>query len=280
MKIWYFIFCLLVLLPFKVLANTPVGAVLIVKGVVTASVSNSGLRTLSKGSEVFLGETISTASDSFVVVKMNDSSKVSLRPLSEVVLEKYSEESGKEEALFDLLKGGLRAISGEIGEKRPEQYRVETNIATVGIRGTDFIVRLCENDCSAEELGLGQLPQQQAGPSAGNPTKRKQLRKLDNNDAAANGSFIECKPVGEIKRGLYTAVFEGKIYVRTAAEEIELEAVEAMFVEDREILCFSVLPNFLIEDEFLRKDQEDVFTLFNILKNVDDAEQHCAIPEA
>jgi len=116
---WCTIFCLLVLLPFKVIANTPVGSVLIAKGVVTASVKNSGLRTLSKGSEVFLGETISTASDSFVVVKMNDNSKVSLRPLSEVILEKYSEESGKEEALFDLLKGGLRAISGDIGKKRP-----------------------------------------------------------------------------------------------------------------------------------------------------------------
>ncbi len=280
MKIWCTIFCLLILLPLKVLANTSIGSVLIAKGVVTASLNNSGLRTLSKGSEVFLGETITTASNSFVVVKMNDESKVSLRPLSEIVLEKYSEENGKEEALFDLLKGGLRAISGEIGKKRPEQYRVETNIATVGIRGTDFIVRLCEDDCTSEELGLGQLPQQQAGPSAGSPTKRKQLRKLDNNDASTNSSFIECRPAGEIKRGLYTAVFEGKIYVRTATEEIELEAVEATFLEDREILCLGTIPNFLIQDEFLQKDQEDVITLFNILKNIDDEEQHCEIPEA
>jgi len=141
-------------------------------------------------------------------------------------------------------------------------------------------VRLCEDDCSGEELGLGQQPQQQAGPSAGNPTKRKQLRKLDNNGATTDGAFIECKPVDEIKRGLYTAVFEGKIYVRTPTEEIELEAVEATFLEEREILCLGTIPNFLIKDEFLRKDQEDIITLFNILKNIDDPEQHCEIPEA
>jgi len=273
------VFLLVLLIPLQTLANTPVGNVLIAKGVVTASLSNSGLRTLSKGSEVFLGETISTASDSFVVIKMKDTSKLSLRPLSEMTLEKYSEESGKEEALFDLIKGGLRAISGEIGKKRPEQFRVETNIATVGIRGTDFIVRLCQDDCSAEELGLGQFSQQSAGPAGGSPTKRKELRSLDQNKASRT-SFIECKPAGEIRRGLYAAVFEGKIYVRTAEEEIELEAVEAVFAEKREMVCLGTLPNFLIKDDYLSEDPGETVTLFNILKNIDEDQQRCEIPEA
>ena len=280
MKNFSYILLLLVLIPSPLFASNSIGNVLIAKGVVTASISNGGLRTLSKGSEVFLGETVSTASDSFVVLKMNDESKLSLRPSSEITLEKFSEENGKEEALFDLIKGGLRAISGDIGRKRPEQFRVETNIATVGIRGTDFIVRLCENDCSLEELSMNQLPQKNAGSSGGNPTKRKELKKLNQDDSSTKSSFIECKPAGEIKRGLYVAVFEGKIYVRTATEEIELEAVEALFAEEREMLCLGTLPNFITNDNFLSDNPGETVTLFNILKNIDEERQRCEIPEA
>ena len=280
MKTLFLILLTVFIVPTQAVANTAIGNVLIAKGVVTASVNNSGLRTLSKGSEVFLGETISTASDSFVVLKMNDQSKLSLRPSSEITLEKFTEESGKEEALFDLIKGGLRAISGEIGKKRPEQFRIETNIATVGIRGTDFIVRLCEDDCSMEELSMGQLPQKNAGPTGGNPTKRKKLKKLDQDNSSSRNSFIECKPAGEIKRGLYVAVLEGKIYVRTSDEEIELEAVEALFAEERELLCLGTLPNFLTNDSYLSENPGETVTLYNILKNIDEERQRCEIPEA
>ncbi|MBX2869197.1 MAG: FecR family protein [Acidiferrobacterales bacterium] len=270
----------LLLVPPQAFANTAIGNVLIAKGVVTASINNSGLRTLSKGSEVFLGETVSTASDSFVVLKMTDQSKLSLRPSSEITLEKFTQESGKEEALFDLIKGGLRAISGDIGKKRPEEFKVETSIATVGIRGTDFIVRLCAEDCSAEELSMGQLPQKNAGPTGGDPTKRKKLKKLDQSNNSARNSFIECKPAGEIKRGLYVAVLEGKIYVRTDDEEIELEAVEAVFAEEREMLCLGTLPNFLSNDSYLSDNPGETVTLYNILKNIDEERQRCEIPEA
>ena len=76
-----------------------VGSVILAKGVVTAAGAGSPPRTLAKGSEVNKGETISTASDSFVVVTMLDGSKITLRPRSEVTLEAYSEEPGAEEAL-------------------------------------------------------------------------------------------------------------------------------------------------------------------------------------
>ena len=260
-------------------ANTAIGNVLIAKGVVTAS-GGSGLRTLAKGSEVFLGETVSTASDSFVVIKMADKSKISLRPKSEVTLEKFSQEEDKEEALFDLIKGGLRTISGDIGKKRPENYQVETAVATIGIRGTDFLVRLCIDDCVEEEEAYQGLPRQQSGPSGGSAsTKKKDILRTEQ-DNTQSKTTIDCKPVAEIKHGLYVAVFEGKIYVRTVQEEIELEAVEAMFTQDRETLCLGEIPNFIIQDQFLQKDSEETFTLFNILKNINDDQQWCAVPEA
>ena len=263
----------------NVWASAAIGNVLIAKGVVTAN-GDAGLRTLAKGSEVFLGETISTASDSFVVIKMNDKSKVSLRPKSEIVLETFTEDEGKEEALFDLVKGGLRTISGEIGKKRPENYRVSTTVATIGIRGTDFLVRLCEDDCREEEETHANADKKQGGSAdEGGVPKKKEIFRNESNNVAGR-SFIECKPGGEIRSGLYSAVFEGGIFIRRGDEVINLEVNEALFVQEQEILCLESIPDFIIKDDFLQKDIEESFTLSNILQNVVNEQQHCEIPEA
>ncbi len=256
-----------------------VGSVILAKGVVTAGGPDTPARTLAKGSDVHRGETIVTASDSFVVVKMRDDSKITLRPRSEVTLEAYSEEPGKEEALFNLVKGGLRALSGSIGKKRPESYQVETNIATIGIRGTDFLVRLCEDDCRLEELEYGDKPRQPGG-GGGDGSKRKRLLRLGDDNDSSNAGFIECRPATEIKRGLYTAVLDGAIYVLRGAERVELEAVEALLVEDREIICLGDIPHFIIDDDYLSENPEETVTLFNLLRNIDEDRQQCAIPEA
>ena len=268
------------ILPFNSFANTAIGNVILAKGVVTAS-GVGGARTLAKGSEVFLAETVVTAADSFVVIRMTDASKISLRPKSEMILEKFSEEAGKEEALLDLVKGGLRVLSGGIGKKRPEQFQVETAVATVGIRGTDFLMRLCEGtDCVDEESSYGSLPRQQSGGASGGPTRKKELRRLGDNKEVTGRSFLDCKPAVEVKTGLYVAVFDGKIFVRRGAEEIELEAVEAVFAEDKEILCLGDIPNFIINDDFLSENPEETFTLYNFLRNIDEDRRQCEIPEA
>lgn len=36
------------------------------------------------------------------------------------------------------LKGALRAVSGLIGKERREQYRMDTVVGTIGIRGTEY----------------------------------------------------------------------------------------------------------------------------------------------
>ena len=53
----------------------------------------------------------------------------------------------QESAFFRLLKGGFRAVSGLIGHTRREDYAVQTPVATIGIRGTDYEVRMCSGDC-------------------------------------------------------------------------------------------------------------------------------------
>jgi len=54
---------------------------------------------------------------------------------------------GAEWALFELLKGGLRAISGAIGHARAKRYGVRTSYGTIGIRGTAYNILLCKVAC-------------------------------------------------------------------------------------------------------------------------------------
>ena len=55
-----------------------------------------------------------------------------------------------ESAFFKLVKGGLRAVDGLIGQTTPQNYGVETPVATIGVRGTAFDVRYCGDDCIDE----------------------------------------------------------------------------------------------------------------------------------
>ena len=51
---------------------------------------------------------------------------------------------------MSLVKGGFRTISGVIGSGADKSnYEVKTPIATIGIRGTDYSVLICNTGCLA-----------------------------------------------------------------------------------------------------------------------------------
>lgn len=62
-------------------------------------------------------------------------------------------------AYFRLLKGGFRAVSGLIGKSDPAEYRVSTPVATIGIRGTDYLVILCDAACANDPVIVDALPE-------------------------------------------------------------------------------------------------------------------------
>ena len=258
-----------------------IGRVLLVKGVVTAFTEEGQLRTLDKGSEVFKKDTIETAGDSFIVMKMNDDTKLTMRPNSEMKLDEFDQTEGEEKAIFNLLKGGLRTVTGAIGSKKPEAFKVSTSVATIGVRGTDYYTRICAKDCPPEELSLSQFDRVPSAPVGGNgSTKQKKLYELDINNEIKGENAVDCKPVGEIEEALYTAVLDGKIYIRRGDKQLDLEAIEAAFVNEKEIICLSEIPNFIMHDDYLSGNPEDDFTLYNFLEFINDEQQRCEVPGA
>lgn len=132
-------------------AANGIGVVMNVDGALSAKGSDGELRKLLVWGKVFAGDTLFTGKDSYARVKFSDGGQISLTPASQFKIEDYhheEQEPGKDAAKFNLLKGGLRAISGLIGKRGdPDSYGVKTQTATVGIRGTNFGVRFCKGDC-------------------------------------------------------------------------------------------------------------------------------------
>lgn len=65
-------------------------------------------------------------------------------------------------AFFKLLKGGFRAVSGLIGKVDRNEYRVSTPVATIGIRGTDYLLILCDEKCRTDPIVGDTVPQSAA----------------------------------------------------------------------------------------------------------------------
>jgi len=130
--------------------NAVAGKVLAVKGFVTAE-NNSQSRDITTGADLYVGDTVITKAGSFAVVEFVDGARATVRPNSQLVVSKYAYGGQDDGAVLKLVKGGLRALSGAIAKDNPENFKVQTNVATLGVRGTEFDIRLCEQDCIDEQ---------------------------------------------------------------------------------------------------------------------------------
>lgn len=113
-----------------------------VAGNVVALGSGGVSRPLGKGDEVAAGETISTR-DGRAQVRFSDGAMVSLQPQTDFRVDAYhyaGKADGSEQGFFSLLKGGMRTITGLIGRTNQDNYRVTTQAATIGIRGTEYSI--------------------------------------------------------------------------------------------------------------------------------------------
>ena len=126
------------------------GEVVFAKGITTAQIGGGPVRLLAAGSKLFQGDVITTANRSFAVVKFIDDTRMTLRPNTVFRLDEYQFRDEQSSAALRLFKGGLRAVTGAISKRTLDGYRVNTAVATIGIRGTEFEARLCAEDCQEE----------------------------------------------------------------------------------------------------------------------------------
>jgi hypothetical protein len=95
---------------------------------------------LAKGDAVFEGDVIRSAAGSHAQFVMTDEALVAVRAETSVKFTKYmyaGREDGTERAVIELLKGGLRSVTGAIGRHNKENYQLKNEMHVIGIRGTD-----------------------------------------------------------------------------------------------------------------------------------------------
>jgi hypothetical protein len=119
-------------------------------GVLVAKRADGSSRLLAVKSEVEPGDTLSTERNGFARLKFTDGSEVVLRPGTQLKVEKFHFEEARPEAdslALNMLKGGMRAVSGLIGKRNKGAVTYTTPTATIGIRGTHFGALYCHDDC-------------------------------------------------------------------------------------------------------------------------------------
>ena len=96
------------------------------------------------GMAVQEADKVVTAAESTVGITFADNSLLSIGPSSVLAIDRYVFDSTTHAGQFDstLSKGTLAVVSGKIVKQSPEAMRVRTPSAIMGVRGTDFIVRV------------------------------------------------------------------------------------------------------------------------------------------
>lgn len=122
-------------------------------GTLSVTGADGKIRILSRKSVIRPGDTINTERDSYAQIKFADGGRVTLKPNTTVRLDRFKfveEKPAEDSFVYSLLRGGLRAVTGLLGQRSKEAYELKTETATVGIRGTTFSA----DDCTSDRTSL------------------------------------------------------------------------------------------------------------------------------
>jgi hypothetical protein len=96
------------------------------------------------GMRLAKSDALRTGPDGSLGVILRDDTLFSLGPNTEIVLADFafSPHEGKLSLVARMVRGIVGYLSGQIGRLSPQSVRFETPVATIGIRGTLFAVKL------------------------------------------------------------------------------------------------------------------------------------------
>jgi len=185
-------------LPVQAQSSAPgapaVATVAAVDGTVFVTRPDGRQSVLARGSALQVGDAINTTRNSSARLKFGDGGETVVRPESTLQVQAYhyqAEQPAQDNLLLRLFKGGMRALTGAIGKRgNADAYQLRTSTATVGIRGTEFSLRLCQNDCS-EESGKGTVS------NAGTPVAARAVQVRGSARVSRNGAAMVALTEGQ-----------------------------------------------------------------------------------
>lgn len=115
--------------------------------------------TLRRGSAVMPGQQIETSDNGHLHIRFVDGAAVAVRPMTRLRIDDYTyapNDPSQNRIRFFLQEGALRSITGKAGEANKDRFRINTPVAAIGIRGTDFNVQTT-NDLTRASLFQGAI---------------------------------------------------------------------------------------------------------------------------
>ena len=134
------------------LSADAIGQVTLVLGKAHIESARNSRQRADAGTEIFVGDQIITQSNGTVLLHFIDDASVSVRQDSHLEIVSYQFDEAKPEdsrVKFNLIHGVTRAISGKAAKAAREQFRLNTPIAAIGVRGTDFVVSATDSSTQA-----------------------------------------------------------------------------------------------------------------------------------
>ena len=144
-------------------------------------------RPLMVDSPVYVGDVISTGADARIEIRMIDDGVITLGERMVFVVIDYAFQGDQGNAALRLLSGAVRAVTGGIGKLDNRPFMVLTEVATVGIRGTEFFAGFIH-----DELHVGLLGG--AGVYVENPAGRVEITKIGDGTKVTSPGTAPTKP--------------------------------------------------------------------------------------
>lgn len=145
LRSWLGVLVLVAVAATPALAQEPVGAgrVKIASG--SAFIVRAGMEIpATAGQTVFESDGLRTGADGRLGITLKDNTRVSVGPSSEARLDRYVYAPGENQLAFALkiVRGVAAYVSGQIAKLAPDNVRLETPEAIVGVRGTSLALHV------------------------------------------------------------------------------------------------------------------------------------------
>lgn len=134
-------------------AHPSVGEATLVIGLARITGADGSVREVQRGADLRVGDRVETLPGAHVHIRFVDGARVSVRPGSRLTVEQYAQSASGVTApgtasagtggaiKFRLDEGVMRSITGAWGEAARDRFRLNTPVAAIGVKGTDFVVR-------------------------------------------------------------------------------------------------------------------------------------------
>jgi hypothetical protein len=201
------------------------GTVTHLSGPLIAKKADGAVKVLSLQSAIEQGDTLIAEKDTYARIKFADNSEIVLRPNTQIKIDQFSFEEDKpnnDGFTMTLVKGGLRAVTGLLGKRNKERFGLNTPTASIGIRGTTFIVEYVPPDSGIAAYNMATTAALQTTGSDGRtsrsdadaPVTAILPLQLAANEVPGSGS-------GRVP-GLYVQVLDGTIFLRNSTGSLDV----------------------------------------------------------